>query len=163
MQISAFFYPILGYFLGSLPFGLWVTRIFKGTDIRKAGSGHVTTTNTIRQAGWLPGVMVAILDVSKGFHPHLLSNANRPSRLDDCIYGWTDGRGALLANLRRIPWGDGVGNNRREFIGGLTIGIFGCFRHIIDLCISDLTLCSWCSACCCARTVCVLDPRIAGH
>jgi len=73
MEIPSFFYPIFGYFLGSLPFALWVTRLFKGTDLRKAGSGHVTTTNTIRQAGWLPGVIVAILDVSKGFIPTYLA------------------------------------------------------------------------------------------
>lgn len=73
MQLSFFFYPILGYLLGSLPFALWVTRLKKGTDIRDAGSGHVTTTNTIRQAGWLPGLIVALLDVMKGFVPTYLA------------------------------------------------------------------------------------------
>ena len=69
MQLTFFLYPIFGYILGSLPFALWVTRILKGTDIRNAGSGHITTTNTIRQAGWLPGLLVAFLDISKGFIP----------------------------------------------------------------------------------------------
>lgn len=69
MQFSSFLYPVFGYILGSLPFALWVTQFVKGTDIRNAGSGHVTTTNTIRQAGWLPGILVAILDISKGFIP----------------------------------------------------------------------------------------------
>ena len=64
-----FFFPVIGYLFGSLPFALWITRIAKGSDIRDAGSGHVTTTNTIRQAGWLPGVIVAILDILKGFIP----------------------------------------------------------------------------------------------
>ena len=73
MQLSVLFYPFLGYILGSLPFALWVTRIIKGTDIRDAGSGHVTTTNTIRQAGWLPGIVVAFLDISKGFVPVYLA------------------------------------------------------------------------------------------
>ena len=66
MQLTAFLYPLFGYILGSLPFALWVIQIVKGTDIRDAGSGHVTTTNTIRQAGWLPGVLVALLDIAKG-------------------------------------------------------------------------------------------------
>jgi len=69
MQLTFFLYPLFGYIFGSLPFALWVTRILKGTDIRNAGSGHITTTNTIRQAGWLPGILVAILDISKGFLP----------------------------------------------------------------------------------------------
>ena len=73
MQLPYLLYPIIGYFCGSLPFALWVTRIINGNDIRNAGSGHVTTTNTIRQAGWLPGLLVAILDISKGFIPVYLA------------------------------------------------------------------------------------------
>jgi glycerol-3-phosphate acyltransferase PlsY len=58
---------LLGYLLGSLPFALWITRLVKGIDVRDGGSGHVTTTNTIRQAGWIPGVGVFVLDFGKGF------------------------------------------------------------------------------------------------
>ena len=56
--INFLIYPIIGYFLGSIPSALWITRIFKGIDVRKGGSGHVTTTNTIRQAGWVAGIVV---------------------------------------------------------------------------------------------------------
>ncbi len=62
-------YWLLGYLLGSLPFGLWITRLVKDVDIRDGGSGHVTTTNTIRQAGFAPGALVLILDITKGFIP----------------------------------------------------------------------------------------------
>src|SRR5688500_469969 len=62
-------FPILGYLSGSLPFSIWVTRIAKGVDVRAAGSGHATTTNTIRQAGFGWGALVAILDLAKGFLP----------------------------------------------------------------------------------------------
>ncbi len=64
---------LLAYLLGSLPFGLWITRLLKGVDIRDGGSGHVTTTNTIRQAGWAAGLGVFILDFSKGFLPVFLA------------------------------------------------------------------------------------------
>ncbi|HLO30137.1 MAG TPA: glycerol-3-phosphate acyltransferase [Anaerolineales bacterium] len=74
MQILFFFiFPILGYLFGSLPFSIWVTRFVKGVDIRAAGSGHATTTNTIRQAGFGWGALVGILDVAKGFIPTLLA------------------------------------------------------------------------------------------
>ncbi len=66
-------FPVLGYFLGSIPSALWVTRVAKGVDVREAGSGHVTTTNTIRQAGWLPGVIVFLMDFAKGFLPVYLA------------------------------------------------------------------------------------------
>lgn len=67
------FFPLLGYLSGSLPFSIWVTRYVKDVDVREAGSGHATTTNTIRQAGFGWGVLVLILDISKGFIPTYLA------------------------------------------------------------------------------------------
>lgn len=66
-------FALLGYLSGSLPFAVWITRLVKGVDVRDNGSGHATTTNTIRQAGFLPGAVVFILDVSKGFLPTWLA------------------------------------------------------------------------------------------
>jgi glycerol-3-phosphate acyltransferase PlsY len=66
-------FPILGYLCGSLPFSIWVTRYVKGVDVRDSGSGHATTTNTIRQAGFGWGVLVLILDIAKGFIPTFLA------------------------------------------------------------------------------------------
>jgi glycerol-3-phosphate acyltransferase PlsY len=71
--LPSFLFPLLGYLSGSLPFSVWVTRIAKGVDVREAGSGHATTTNTIRQAGFGWGAMVAVLDLAKGFIPTLLA------------------------------------------------------------------------------------------
>lgn len=68
-----FLFPLLGYLSGSLPFSIWVTRYVKGVDVRDAGSGHATTTNTIRQAGFGWGALVLILDISKGFLPTFLA------------------------------------------------------------------------------------------
>ena len=52
MTLSYFLFPILGYLFGSLPFSVWITRYVKHVDLRDTGSGHATTTNTIRQAGF---------------------------------------------------------------------------------------------------------------
>ncbi len=78
--MSLIILPLFGYFLGSLPFAIWITRLTKGVDVRDAGSKHATTTNTIRQAGWLSGVLVMALDISKGFVPaYLASRLGLPS------------------------------------------------------------------------------------
>ena len=66
-------FGLFGYLCGSLPFAVWITRLVKGVDVRLAGSGHATATNTIRQAGFLPGALVFILDVAKGFAPTWLA------------------------------------------------------------------------------------------
>lgn len=58
--------PVLAYALGSIPVGVIVGYLFIGRDIRVGGSGHSGGTNTIRQAGWLAGVLVISGDVAKG-------------------------------------------------------------------------------------------------
>ncbi|MFQ5616321.1 MAG: glycerol-3-phosphate acyltransferase [Anaerolineales bacterium] len=72
--LSLFIFPLLGYLSGSLSFALWVTRLVKGVDVREAGSKHATATNTVRQAGWGPGVLVLVLDIAKGFVPVYLAS-----------------------------------------------------------------------------------------
>jgi len=71
--LSYLIFPILGYLSGSLPFSVWVTRYAKNVDVRDSGSGHATTTNTIRQAGFGWGALVLVLDITKGFVPTFLA------------------------------------------------------------------------------------------
>jgi glycerol-3-phosphate acyltransferase PlsY len=33
-------FALFGYLCGSLPFAIWITRLFEGVDVREAGSGH---------------------------------------------------------------------------------------------------------------------------
>ncbi|MGH3065569.1 MAG: glycerol-3-phosphate acyltransferase, partial [Gaiellaceae bacterium] len=61
-----------GYVLGSLPFGYWLPRIFRGEDIRSSGSGNVGASNVFRVYGRRLGSAVALLDVAKGFTAALL-------------------------------------------------------------------------------------------
>jgi len=64
---------VLGYLSGSIPFSIIVTRLVKNVDVRDAGSGHATTTNTLRQAGFAAGATVLLLDMAKGFIPTFLA------------------------------------------------------------------------------------------
>lgn len=73
MTILSLSFWVLAYLSGSLPFAIWITRWTNGTDIRESGSGHMTTTNTIRQAGWVAGILVFLLDTAKGFLPVYLA------------------------------------------------------------------------------------------
>ena len=61
-----------GYLLGSLPFGYWLPRIFRGEDIRKQGSGNVGASNVFRVYGRRLGIAVALLDLGKGCAAALL-------------------------------------------------------------------------------------------
>jgi acyl phosphate:glycerol-3-phosphate acyltransferase len=58
--------PLAAYLLGSIPFGLVLTRLFGGGDVRKVGSGNIGATNVARAAGLFAGVLTLILDFAKG-------------------------------------------------------------------------------------------------
>ncbi|MFC2005060.1 glycerol-3-phosphate 1-O-acyltransferase PlsY [Chloroflexota bacterium] len=57
---------IVGYLLGSIPFGLLVSRRFSKVDIRTHGSGKIGTTNVLRTSGKKAAILALILDASKG-------------------------------------------------------------------------------------------------
>lgn len=54
------------YFLGSIPFGLILAKLFAGGDIRKSGSGNIGATNVARVAGPAAGILTLVLDTAKG-------------------------------------------------------------------------------------------------
>ncbi|AGB41529.1 acyl-phosphate glycerol 3-phosphate acyltransferase [Halobacteroides halobius DSM 5150] len=57
---------LVSYLLGSIPFGLLISKMVKGQDIRKYGSGNIGATNAFRLMGLKMGALVALLDISKG-------------------------------------------------------------------------------------------------
>lgn len=65
--------PAAAYALGSIPWGLILTRTFTGADIRSAGSGNIGATNVRRTAGNVPGLLTLALDVLKGWLPTFLA------------------------------------------------------------------------------------------
>ncbi|MBI9069193.1 MAG: glycerol-3-phosphate 1-O-acyltransferase PlsY [Salinivirgaceae bacterium] len=58
---------IIAYLLGSIPSSVWIGKKFYNIDVRKHGSGNAGTTNTFRVLGILPGIIVFILDIFKGW------------------------------------------------------------------------------------------------
>ena len=57
---------VIGYLLGSIPWGVIIGRRFAKVDVRDYGSGKMGTTNVLRVAGKKAAVLVAFLDVLKG-------------------------------------------------------------------------------------------------
>ena len=56
---------LLGYFLGSIPFGLLLTRLTGGPDIREIGSGNIGATNVLRTGNKTVAATTLILDAGK--------------------------------------------------------------------------------------------------
>jgi acyl phosphate:glycerol-3-phosphate acyltransferase len=65
----------IGYFSGSLPWGLWLGRWFRGVDVRSMGSGNLGATNVYRALGPALGITTLVLDMLKGALPVWLAGA----------------------------------------------------------------------------------------
>ena len=57
---------VASFLLGSVPWGLVISRVFYGKDLREEGSGNIGTTNAIRSMGKVGGYAVFVLDFGKG-------------------------------------------------------------------------------------------------
>jgi glycerol-3-phosphate acyltransferase PlsY len=58
---------LAAYLLGSVPFGIFIAKLFGGADVRRSGSGNIGATNVARVVGPLAGILTLLLDAAKGF------------------------------------------------------------------------------------------------
>ena len=73
---------IFSYLLGSIPFGLILTKLFLKKDIRKIGSGNIGATNVLRSGNKLIGYLTLFFDILKAVIPVVYIKLNYP----DLIY-----------------------------------------------------------------------------
>ena len=57
---------VIGYLLGSIPFGLLIVKMKTGKDVRTVESGRTGGTNVVRAAGLGAGLLTAFFDILKG-------------------------------------------------------------------------------------------------
>ena len=67
MDINLIIVAMYSYLLGSIPFGLVLTKIFLKKDIREIGSGNIGTTNVLRTGKKSLAVTTLMLDLLKGY------------------------------------------------------------------------------------------------
>ena len=73
---------IFSYLLGSIPFGLILTKLFLKKDIRKIGSGNIGATNVLRSGNKLIAYLTLFFDILKAVIPVVYIKLNYP----DLIY-----------------------------------------------------------------------------
>jgi acyl phosphate:glycerol-3-phosphate acyltransferase len=111
---------VLGYLLGSCPWGYWLVRLIKHEDIRKVGSGNIGATNVWRTYGRYLGAPVVVLDTLKGFVPALLGMLLvSPHHLS----GICAGAAAMLGHWRPIFLRFAKGGKMVATCGGTFFGV----------------------------------------
>ena len=65
MDINLIIVAVYSYLLGSIPFGLILTKIFLKKDIREIGSGNIGTTNVLRTGKKSLAAATLVLDLIK--------------------------------------------------------------------------------------------------
>ena len=107
-----------GYLLGSMPFGYWLPRLFRGEDIRASGSGNVGATNVFRVYGRRLGAAVVLLDVGKGFTAALLG-----LWAGGALVGVLAGAAAMLGHARPVFLRFQKGGKMVATAGGATFAL----------------------------------------
>ena len=136
--LSLFF--TLGYFVGSIPFGLILAKAYGLGDIRKIGSGNIGATNVLRTGNKKIALMTLLLDGIKGafaifitreaFNYEILTNLINDIIFFECVVGVAAVIGHCFPIWLKFKGGKGVATG---------FGIILCF----DLLVGILSLITW--------------------
>jgi len=138
MSIWMWGFAALSFLLGSIPFGLILTRFFAGKDIRVEGSRNIGATNVSRIAGfWPAGFLTFLLDALKVSSLILLLRLYWPEPLTG-VYLWSLGLVGLLGHCYS-PWlGFKGGKGVAPFFG--ILAVLAPFTALISAVIYGLAL-----------------------
>ncbi len=129
----------LGYLLGSVPFGVLVTRVLGLGDLRKIGSGNIGATNVLRTGNKGAALVTLLLDGGKGAAAVLLARA---------AYGedaaQIAGLAAFLGHLYPVWLGFKGGKGVATFLGILLalawpVGVAACLTWFATAVISRIS------------------------
>ncbi len=119
----------LGYLLGSIPFGLLVTRLAGLGDVRNIGSGNIGATNVLRTGRKDLAAATLLLDGGKGVAAVLLANFYGPDM------GLMAGLGTVLGHLfpvwLRFKGGKGMATTLGVLLAlGWQMGVAACLTWL---------------------------------
>jgi acyl phosphate:glycerol-3-phosphate acyltransferase len=118
MLVNVTLITIVGsYFLGSIPFGFLLVRLFHGEDVRASGSGNIGATNVARRSPAL-GAATLFLDAGKGLTAVLIARSLFPGpnqRLGMTLAAFCAIAGHLFPVWLRFRGGKGVATSLGSF------------------------------------------------
>jgi acyl phosphate:glycerol-3-phosphate acyltransferase len=129
LTLPALLAIVTGYLLGSIPFGLLLTRAAGLGDVRAIGSGNIGATNVLRTGNKGLAAATLILDAIKGTAAVLIAKAGVFGLLPALDIGFVAGFGALLGHVFPVWLGFKGGKGVATYIGVL-LGLYWQFAAI---------------------------------
>lgn len=128
---------LIGYLLGSIPFGILVSKVARGIDIRMFGSGKTGTANVMRTAGGRAGAVTMMLDLSKASAAVLIAWAIVPTHAAQVVAALAAIMGHIWSVYIKFHGGRGVAT----YVGALLAmnWLVGLCTAVIILGIARLT------------------------
>jgi glycerol-3-phosphate acyltransferase PlsY len=127
---------IVAFLIGSIPWGVVISRIFYRRDIRQSGSGNIGAMNALRTLGKTGAIAVLLLDAAKGIVPaavtialfhdlHLAALVATCAVLGHCFSPWLafkGGKGVATSfgAIFALSWPAGLCSVAGWFAGALT-------------------------------------------
>ena len=127
-----FISSLIGYFLGSIPFGLVITRLAGLGDIRKIGSGNIGATNVLRTGRKDLALLTLILDVSKAGIAALLAQFIFDSPIAGLVAGTAGVLGHNFPIWLKFKGGKGVASTLGMMLAtNPLVGVLACLTWLI--------------------------------
>ena len=105
------------YLLGSIPFGFIITKVSKGVDIRRTGSGNIGATNVLRVVGKGAALLTFLFDLGKGLFPIVVARRIGVSELSLAAIGLSAVLGHLYPLSLGFRGGKGVATSFGVLLG----------------------------------------------
>ena len=138
--MSLILWAILGYLLGSIPFGIVITRALGLGDLRQIGSGNIGATNVLRTGNKGAALATLLLDAGKGGIAVLIARALTGAEDAAQLAGFA----AFLGHLYPVWLGFKGGKGVATFLGTLLalawpIGLAACATWLVTAFISRIS------------------------
>jgi len=108
---------VVAYAIGSIPFGLLISKAMSGIDPREAGSGNIGATNVLRVAGKKQAILTLAGDVLKGLFPIGLAHFFKIEQQGILLIGFSAIFGHVFPALLQFKGGKGVAVSLGVFLG----------------------------------------------
>lgn len=114
---TPFILIVVAYAIGSIPFGIFISKTMSGIDPRHAGSGNIGATNVLRVAGKKQAILTLVGDILKGLLPVGLAQFFEVEQQGILLIGFSAILGHIFPVLLKFKGGKGVAVSLGVFLG----------------------------------------------